>query len=84
MNCRETTFQITIMCDHGHRFIGNPDSQRSIPDRKRGNVTSTAQPFTFGLQFLVVQTQTLTDEGHSLMQGLSFNQDPLMQRHSFL
>ena len=25
-------FQITVVCDHGHRFIGQLDSQRSIPD----------------------------------------------------
>ena len=47
-------FHITIACDHGHRFIGQLDSQRSIADLKRGNVTSTTQPFTFGPQFLVV------------------------------
>ena len=55
-------FQITIMCDYGCRSIGQLDSQRSIPDPKRGNETSTPQTFTFGSQFLVVQTQTLIDE----------------------
>ena len=50
------------MCDYGYRSIGQLDSQRSIPDPKRGNVTSTPQPFTFGPQFLVVQTQTFIDE----------------------
>ena len=55
-------FQITIMCDYGYRSIGQLDSQRSIPDPKRGNVTSTPQTFTFGPQFLVVQTQTFIDE----------------------
>ena len=49
------------MCDHGHSFIGQLDSQRSIPDPKCGNVTSTPQPFTFGPQFLVVQKQTFID-----------------------
>ena len=38
------------------RFIGQLDSQRSIPDPKRGNVTSTPQSFTFGPHFLVVNT----------------------------
>ena len=61
------------MCDHGHRFIGQLDSQRFIPDPKRGNVTSTPQPFTFGSQFLVVQTSTFIDE------KLSF----LLQVHQF-
>ena len=55
-------FQITIMCDYGYRSTGQLDSQRSIPDPKRGNVTSTPQSFTFGPQFLVVQTKTFIDE----------------------
>ena len=55
-------FQITIMCDYGYNSIGQLDSQRSIPDPKCGNVTSTPQTFTFGPQFLVVQTQTFIDE----------------------
>ena len=50
------------MCDYGYRSIGQLDSQRSIPDPKRGNVTSTPQTFTIGPQFLVVQTQTFIDE----------------------
>ena len=50
------------MCHHGHRFIGQLGSQQSIADPKRGNVTSTPQPFTFGPQFLVVQTQIFIDE----------------------
>ena len=47
------------MFDHVDRFIGQLDSQRSISDPKRGNVTSTPQTFTFGPQILVVQAQTL-------------------------
>ena len=50
-------FSKSQSCDYGHRFIEQLDSQQSIPDAKRGNVTSTPQPFTFGPQFLVVQTQ---------------------------
>ena len=50
------------MCDYGYRSIGQLDSQRSIPDPKRGNVTSTPQPFTFGPQFRVVKTETFIDE----------------------
>ena len=38
------------------------DSQQSIPDPKRRNVASTPQPFPFGPQFHVAQTQTFIDE----------------------
>ena len=55
-------FQIIIMCDYRYRSIGQLDCQRSIPDPKRVNVTSTPQTFIFGPQFLVVQTQTFIDE----------------------
>ena len=55
-------FQITIMCDYGYSSIGQLDSQPSIPVPKRGNVTSTPQTFTFGRQFLVVQTQNFIYE----------------------
>ena len=55
-------FQITIVCDHEHRFVGQLGSQRSVADLKRGNVTSTPQPFTFGRQFPVVQAQNLINE----------------------
>ena len=55
-------FQITIMCDYGHRFNEQLDSQQSIPYSKRENVTSTPQPFTFGPQFLVLQTKNFIDE----------------------
>ena len=34
-------FEITIMCDYGHRFIGQLDTQRSIPYPKPGNMNST-------------------------------------------
>ena len=50
------------MYDYRYRSIGQLDSQRSIPDPKGGNMTSTPQTFTFGPQFLVVQTQTFIDE----------------------
>ena len=48
------------MCDYGTDPL---DSLiLSDPDLKRENVTSTLQSFTFGPQFLVVQTQTFIDE----------------------
>ena len=62
-------FQITIVCDHGHRFIGQLDSQRSITDPRRGNVTSIPQPFTFGPQILVVQAFSLSETGSYLFAG---------------
>ena len=62
MDCRETAFSITIVCDYGHRFIGQLDSKQSFADPKRGNVISTPQLFTFGPQFLVVQAQTFINE----------------------
>ena len=65
MNCRETTFPNHSRVIMENRFIGQLNSQRSIPDPKCGNVTNTPQPFTFGPQFLVVQTQTLIDENFS-------------------
>ena len=43
-------FSKSQSCDYGHRFIEQLDSQQSIPDPKRGNVTSTPQPFTFGVK----------------------------------
>ena len=43
-------------------FIGQLDSQQTIPDPKGGNVTSTPKPFAFGAQFLLVQTQTFIYE----------------------
>ena len=49
------------MCDYGHRFVGQLDSQRSIPDPKRGNMTSTPPPFTFG-PVSCSKTQTFIDE----------------------
>ena len=55
-------FQIIIVCGHGHRFIGQLDSQRSTADPKCGNVTGTPQSFKFGPQFVVVQTQTFINE----------------------
>ena len=65
------------MCDYGHRFIAQLDSQRSIPDAKGGNTndqhpTSTGWTTvwtTFGPQFLIVQTQTFTGENFCLPQA---------------
>ena len=62
MDCPETAFQITVVCVHVDKFIGQLDSQRSIADPKRGNLSSTPQLVTFGPQFLVVQAQTSINE----------------------
>ena len=69
--------QITIVCDHGHRFIRKFDSQQFITEPKRGNVTSALQLFTFGTHFLIVQVQislmkTFFSPGKFTDSGASF------------
>ena len=40
---------MTTVCDHGERITGHLDSEQSIADLKRENVTSTRHVFTVGL-----------------------------------
>ena len=76
------------MCDYGYRSVGQLDSQRSIPDAKRGNVTSTPQTLTFGRQFLAVQTQTFIDENFCFPEQLhrfrSLNFEFVFVRQDFM
>ena len=41
-------FQVTFVCDYGHRFIAKLDSQQSFADIKSGDVTKSPPRFTFG------------------------------------
>ena len=65
--CSELS-QITIVCDHGHRFIRKFDSQQFITEPKRGNATSVLQLFTFGTHFLIVQVQTFINENFCFLR----------------
>ena len=56
MDCWETAFQ-----NHGHRFIGQLDYQRSIADPKTRKCDQHPT-LTFEPQFLAVQTQTFINE----------------------